>query len=148
MIEIYTDGAFKKSLRQGGYGIIMIFKQKKYIKEFSAGFQNTTNNRMELIAVIEALKKIKIFSYPVFLYSDSKYVINAINKNWLLKWQKNNFIKIKNSDLWLQLIYLLPKFKIKFIWIKGHSHNIFNKRADQLAVKACIQKQYKLDIQL
>lgn len=148
MIEIYTDGAFKKSLKQGGYGIIMIFKKKKYIKEFSEGFKNTTNNRMELLAVIESLKKIRIYSYPIFLYSDSKYVINPINKNWLSKWKINNFVKIKNSDLWIQLIYLLPKFNIKFFWIKGHSKNIFNKRADKLAVAATKINNPKLDIKI
>lgn len=145
MIEIYTDGSSKGNPGKGGYGIIILFKKSNYLKEFSEGFRNTTNNRMELFAVIEALKKIKSYSYLIHIYSDSKYVVNAINNNWILKWKLKNFYGVKNSDLWKSLIQLLSKFNVKFFWLKGHSNNIFNQRVDTLAVKAAQKKNLKID---
>lgn len=147
MIEIYTDGASKGNPGKGGYGVIIILKQtQQLIKEYSEGFRNTTNNRMELLAVITGLNKIKDFSHLIYLYSDSKYVIDPINKNWISKWEFKNFYGIKNPDLWQILIQLLGKFSITFIWIKGHNGNYFNERVNELAVKASEKKNLKIDL--
>ncbi len=133
-IEIFTDGAAKGNPGPGGYGVLLRFNGKE--KEISEGFRITTNNRMELLAVITALKSLKSNKYPVIIYSDSKYVIDAITKGWLFKWQKTDFKGKKNKDLWLQYIPLHFEYKPKFVWVKGHSGHIENERCDQLAVSA------------
>lgn len=140
-VKLYTDGACENNPGKGGYGIILrtMIKGQIYEKEYSQGYEYTTNNRMELLGVIEGLKKLK---YPceVRVYSDSTYVVNAINKGWLDSWQNNNWKNgtVKNIDLWQELIPLLKEHKVEFFWIKGHSFNEFNNRCDELAVQARI----------
>ena len=138
MITIYTDGAAKGNPGPGGYGAVLLFNNKGSIlrKELSEGFRLTTNNRMELLAVIRALQALKVTGIPVQIYSDSKYVVDAIEKGWLWGWQKKGFKDKKNPDLWLRYIPLHLKYKPKFIWVKGHAGNPENERCDQLAVTA------------
>jgi ribonuclease HI len=134
MIRIYTDGAAQGNPGPGGYGVILKFKDA--VKELSEGFRLTTNNRMELLAVIKALQAIKKEGIPVMIYSDSEYVINAIEKGWLWSWQKKNFKDKANPDLWQQYIPLHHKFQPRFTWVKGHAGHPENERCDQLAVQA------------
>ncbi|MBN3520646.1 ribonuclease HI [Algoriphagus lutimaris] len=138
MITIYTDGAAKGNPGPGGYGAVLLFNNKGEIlrKELSEGFRLTTNNRMELLAVIRALQALKVTGIPVRIFSDSKYVVDAIEKGWLWGWQKKGFKDKKNPDLWLRYIPLHLKYKPKFIWVKGHAGNPENERCDQLAVAA------------
>lgn len=134
MIKIYTDGAAQGNPGPGGYGVILKFKDA--VKEMSEGFRLTTNNRMELMAVIKGLEAIKKEGIPITIYSDSKYVIDSIEKGWIWGWQKKNFAKKANADLWQRYIQLHHKFKPKFHWVKGHAGHIENERCDQLAVQA------------
>lgn len=133
-IEIFTDGAAKGNPGNGGYGALLRFNGK--IKELSQGYRKTTNNRMELLAVIVALESLKTNQYPVVVYSDSKYVIDAITQNWLYGWVKTNFKGKKNKDLWLRYLAVAKNFKIEFKWVKGHNGHPENERCDQLAVAA------------
>ncbi len=133
-IIIYTDGAAQGNPGPGGYGVVLKFGDQE--KELSQGYKHTTNNRMELLAVIKALEALKSTDYPVEIYSDSKYVVDAINKGWLRAWQKTGFKKKKNPDLWQRLIPLLNKYKPRFHWVKGHAGHAENERCDKLAVKA------------
>ena len=137
-IKIYTDGACSKNPGPGGWGAVLIYKSHR--KEISGADAQTTNNRMELTAVIEALKALKR-PCNVTLYSDSKYVIDSINKDWVYKWEANNWIKSDrkpalNTDLWKELLALLEVHNVKFVWVKGHNGNEYNERCDELAVKA------------
>lgn len=134
MIRIFTDGAAQGNPGPGGYGTIL--KYKDAVKEISGGFRLTTNNRMELLAVIKGLEAIKKPGIPVSIYSDSKYVVDAIEKGWLWSWQKKNFSKTKNSDLWQRYIPLHQKYQPRFNWIRGHAGHPENERCDYLAVKA------------
>lgn len=134
MIRIYTDGAAQGNPGRGGYGTILKFNQAE--KELSQGFRLTTNNRMELLAVIAGLEAIKKDGIPVTVYSDSEYVVNAVEKGWLWNWEKQNFKKKANPDLWQRYIPLHKKYKPKFIWIRGHNGHPENERCDQLAVAA------------
>jgi ribonuclease HI len=143
MITIYTDGAAKGNPGPGGYGAVLKFD--KYRKELSEGFRLTTNNRMELLAVIRALQELKSTEFPVRIYSDSKYVVDAIEKGWLWGWQKKGFKDKKNPDLWLRYIPLHLKYKPKFIWVKGHAGNIENERCDELAVEAATGRNLPAD---
>ena len=113
-----------------------------YFKEFSEGFRMTTNNRMELLAVIEALNKIKTKNADVVVYTDSKYVSDSVEKKWVFNWQKNKFKKKKNVDLWTKFLRIYPKHSIKFIWIKGHNNHPQNERCDSLAVEASKKKNH------
>jgi len=140
MIRIYTDGAAQGNPGPGGYGVILKFNG--HVKELSAGFRLTTNNRMELLAVIAGLEAIKKEGIPVTIYSDSKYVVESIEKGWLWGWEKKNFSKKKNPDLWQRYIPLHKKYKPKFVWIKGHAGHPENERCDELAVAAA--EGYKL----
>ena len=133
-IEIFTDGAAKGNPGNGGYGALLRFNGQ--IKELSQGYRKTTNNRMELLAVIVALESLKTNQYPVVVYSDSKYVIDAITQNWLYGWVKTNFKGKKNKDLWLRYLAVAKNFKIEFKWVKGHNGHPENERCDQLAVAA------------
>ena len=144
MITIYTDGAAKGNPGPGGYGAVLKFG--KHRKELSEGFRLTTNNRMELLAVIRALQAINTTEFPVQIYSDSKYVVDAIEKGWLWGWQKKGFKDKKNPDLWLRYIPLHLKYKPKFIWVKGHAGNIENERCDVLAVQAAEGFDLKVDM--
>ena len=137
-IEIYTDGACSGNPGAGGYGIVMLYKNIR--KELSKGYRLTTNNRMEMLAVIVALKSLKE-PCNVTLYSDSKYVIDSIVKKWVYNWQKNDWKRNKkekasNVDLWEELLPLLEIHNVEFIWVKGHSNNVENERCDELARNA------------
>ncbi|MCH7402821.1 ribonuclease HI [Belliella kenyensis] len=143
MITIYTDGAAKGNPGPGGYGTVLLYKDLK--KELSEGYRLTTNNRMELLAVIRGLEALKIEGIPVTIYSDSKYVVDAVEKGWIWSWQKKGFKDKKNIDLWKQYIPLHMRYKPKFIWVKGHAGNPLNERCDQLAVAAAEQKNLRID---
>lgn len=134
MITIYTDGASKGNPGPGGYGVVLKFNHHR--KELSGGFRLTTNNRMELLAVIKGLQELKVRDIPVTIFSDSKYVVDAIEKGWLWGWQKKGFKDKKNPDLWRMYIPLHVRYKPKFVWVKGHAGNPENERCDQLAVAA------------
>jgi len=134
MIEIYTDGAASGNPGPGGYGVIL--RSGAHYKELSGGFRLTTNNRMELLAVIEGLKSIKKTGQQVTVYSDSKYVVDSVEKGWVFGWVKKAFKDKKNKDLWIQYLNLHKLHQIKFIWIKGHNEHPENERCDRLAVAA------------
>lgn len=141
-VEIYTDGACSGNPGPGGWGAILIYGAIK--KELSGGAADTTNNRMELTGVITALSALKE-PCEVDLYTDSQYIVNAINKGWLISWQKRGWKRkdgeVKNLDLWKELTELIKKHTVKFIWVKGHAANRYNNRCDELAVKE--SKKYK-----
>jgi ribonuclease HI len=134
MIHIYTDGAAQGNPGPGGYGAIL--KYGKHVKELSQGYRLTTNNRMELLAVIAGLEAIKKPEIPVTVTSDSKYVVEAVERGWIWNWEKTNFKKKANPDLWKRFIPLYHKYKPKFKWIKGHAGHSENERCDELAVMA------------
>ena len=147
-VKIYTDGGCLGNPGPGGYGAVLLHGDRR--KELSGGFRLTTNNRMELMAAIEGLKALKP-PCKVTLYSDSQYLVNAINKGWLTNWIKRNWIKsdkaeVKNIDLWQQLSELCQKHEIIFVWIKGHDGDIENERCDRLAVDAANRKDLPPDI--
>ena len=142
-IIIYTDGAAKGNPGNGGYGIVMMSGGHR--KELSQGFKLTTNNRMELLAVIIALEEIKKENSEIILYSDSKYVVDAVVKNWVFGWEKKNFNKKKNPDLWIRFLKIYRKHKVSFVWIKGHANNKENERCDILAVEAAESSNLQID---
>ena len=131
MIKIFTDGSSRGNPGPGGYGVVMLYKGNR--KELSQGYKITTNNRMELTAVIKALEAIKTNNIKVTIYSDSKYVVESIEKGWIWNWEKKNFKKKQNIDLWKQFIPLYKKYNIKFVWVKGHAGIKENERCDELA---------------
>ena len=134
MIKIFTDGAAKGNPGPGGYGVILKFQG--HTKEISQGFKITTNNRMELLAVIVGLEAIKKGGWEVVIYSDSKYVVDAVEKGWLWSWVKKDFKNKKNVDLWQRFIPIFKMHKVKFKWVKGHAGHPENERCDHLAVKS------------
>jgi ribonuclease HI len=138
-IIIYTDGASQGNPGPGGYGVVLKFGEHR--KELSAGFRLTTNNRMELMAVIEALKAIKKPGALVHIHSDSKYVVDAIEKKWVWSWAQKGFKDKKNSDLWIELLRLYPQFRIRLKWVKGHAGISENERCDYLATSAAARAQ-------
>jgi ribonuclease HI len=142
-IKIYTDGASKGNPGPGGYGVILM--SGIYIKELSEGYALTTNNRMELLAVIVGLEALKQEPCNVTVFSDSKYVIDTVEKKWIQSWCKNNFKNKKNKDLWLRYLDVAKKHCIKFVWVKGHDGNAYNERCDHLAVKASKSSDLKED---
>jgi len=133
-VIIYTDGAARGNPGKGGYGAVMMFG--KHRKELSGGFRLTTNNRMELLALKVSLEALTKDSLIIDIYTDSKYVMDAFEKNWIYGWQKKGFKNIKNPDLWKPIIALYNKHVIKFHWVKGHSGNPLNERCDELATTA------------
>lgn len=143
MIKIYTDGAAQGNPGPGGYGVIMKYNQ--HVKELSQGFRRTTNNRMELLAVITGLESIKKEGIPVTIYSDSQYVVKAVEEGWLWSWEKKDFKDKKNEDLWRRYIPLHRKYKPKFKWVRGHAGHIENERCDYLAVQAAARPNLLVD---
>jgi ribonuclease HI len=143
MIEIYTDGASSGNPGPGGYGAIL--RSGKHYKELSQGYRKTTNNRMELLAVIKALEALKSPNQTVLISSDSKYVIDAIEKKWVHGWVAKGFKDKKNKDLWLRYLELSKLHNIKFNWVRGHNGHAENERCDELAVQAYKQKDLLID---
>ncbi len=144
-IFLFTDGASSGNPGPGGYGVVL--RCGGYEKEMSEGFSMTTNNRMELLAVIKGLEAIKWDNAEVHVYSDSSYVVNAINKGWLDGWVRKGFAKVKNPDLWIRFLGLYRKHRVAFHWIKGHAGHPENERCDRLAVEAgagAVQKGMEL----
>ena len=133
-IELYTDGASSGNPGPGGFGVVLKCMGKRL--EISGGYSLTTNNRMELLAVIRGLEAIKWRNAEVHVWSDSSYVVNAINKGWLEGWKMKGFAKVKNPDLWSRLVPLLSSHRVAFHWIKGHAGHPENERCDALAVAA------------
>lgn len=141
---IYTDGAARGNPGPGGYGIVLLWGQKK--KELSAGYRYTTNNRMELLAVIIALESLTKRNIPLTIYTDSQYIVNAVEKKWLDNWIRTDFKGgKKNRDLWTRYHKLSREFNIRFIWVKGHADNPYNNRCDELATSAADGKRLLVD---
>ncbi len=139
-VKIYTDGACSPNPGRGGWGAVLLYPAKDYRKEISGGELDTTNNRMEMMAAIEALAALKTRCH-VDLYTDSKYVRNAFEKNWIGRWKKNGWRTadkkpVKNEELWRRLIDLVEGHEVAWHWVKGHAGDPENERADQLAVEA------------
>lgn len=153
LVKIYTDGAARGNPDgPGGYGTILSYTDKngqEHIREFSQGYVKTTNNRMELMAAIVGLEAL-IKPCEVELYSDSKYVVDAFNQNWIRSWLKNNWVNsakkpVKNKELWQRLLKAMEPHKVTFIWVKGHHGHVQNERCDQLATKAADGKDLIID---
>ena len=142
-IIIYTDGSAKGNPGNGGYGIVLMSGSHR--KELQQGFRLTTNNRMELLAVIIALESIKKEGSTITIYSDSKYVIDSVDKKWVFGWEKKNFNKKKNPDLWIRFLKIYRKRKVSFVWVKGHANIKENERCDTLAVQAADSKDLLID---
>jgi ribonuclease HI len=142
-ITVYTDGSSRGNPGPGGYGIIFLLGNK--MKEVSEGFRLTTNNRMELLAVIVALETLKGEGHQVTIYSDSKYVVESITQKWVWGWQQKNFKGKKNQDLWERFLEIYPRHNVKMVWVKGHADNPFNERCDVLAVTAALGKDLQED---
>jgi ribonuclease HI len=144
-VHIYTDGASKGNPGPGGYGVVMEWVGKPYRKEFFEGFRLTTNNRMELLAVIVGLEKLKTPNTKALVVSDSKYVVDSVEKKWVLGWEKKGFADRKNPDLWKRFLIIYRKHQVNFKWIKGHNNHSQNERCDELAVMASMQKELSVD---
>ncbi len=142
-IVIYTDGASRGNPGPGGYGAVLM--SGKHRKELSAGFRLTTNNRMELLAVIVALEALKIAGSTVKVFSDSKYVVDAVEKGWIYGWERKGYKKVKNPDLWKRFLIVFRKHTVRFVWVKGHSNIPENERCDFLAVEASKQTPLNID---
>lgn len=140
-IRIYTDGSAKGNPGPGGYGIVLL-SDEGHRKEVAKGYRKTTNNRMELLSVIVALEMLKVRPMDVVVYSDSKYVVDAVEKKWVFNWEKKYFDKKKNVDLWKRFLIVYRHHNVKFIWVKGHANNVENERCDKLAVAAAEAKQH------
>jgi len=143
-VIIYTDGSAKGNPGNGGYGVVMISGSHR--KEVSEGFVLTTNNRMELLSVIIGLESLKKEKTLVTIYSDSKYVVDSVEKKWVFGWEKKNFGKKKNPDLWIRFLKIYRKHNVRFVWIKGHANIKENERCDQLAVNAAESKNLIKDV--
>ena len=143
-ITVYTDGAARGNPGPGGYGVMMI--SGKHRKELSQGYRRTTNNRMELMAVIAALEALKKTGLHVIIYTDSQYIVKAIKEGWLKKWIATDFKGgKKNKDLWLRFNELAQEHELKLIWVKGHADNPFNNRCDELATEAADSDNLLID---
>lgn len=145
-IHLYTDGAAKGNPGNGGYGVVLEQVGTGYRKEFYEGFRLTTNNRMELLAVIVGLEKLKQPGMSVLVVSDSKYVVDAVEKGWVMGWEKKGFQGKKNPDLWRRFLKVYRQHKVDFQWVKGHNNHPQNERCDQLAVMASMQSNLSVDI--
>lgn len=135
-IQLHTDGSSRRNPGPGGFGGILIFND--HVKEYSQGYTYTTNNRMELRAVIHGLSMLKTNKYPITIYTDSRYVIDSVSKGWLFNWIKTGFRGKKNKDLWLQYLEVSKNLNITFTWVKGHNGHVENERCDYLAVQAAL----------
>lgn len=144
-VHIYTDGAAKGNPGPAGYGVVMEMVGTPYKKEFYEGFRLSTNNRMELLAVIVGLEKLKNLKTKVLVVSDSKYVVDAVEKRWVFQWEKINFKAKKNPDLWMRFLNVYRKHQVDFQWIKGHNNHPQNERCDALAVMASQQEKLSID---
>lgn len=144
-VHIYTDGSSRGNPGPGGYGIVMEWVGKPYRKEFSEGFRKTTNNRMELLAVIVALEKLKYMHTEAKVFTDSKYVVDSVEKKWVLGWEKKGFSGRKNTDLWIRFLKIYRRHIVNFQWIKGHNNHVQNERCDFLAVEASKKENVKID---
>ena len=144
-LKIYTDGSSRGNPGPGGYGIVLLWGDKR--KELSAGYRHTTNNRMELMGVIVALESLTKTNIAVTIYTDSQYIVNSVEKKWLDNWIRTDFKGgKKNKDLWMRLMSLYKLHKVKLVWVKGHAGHPLNERCDQLAVKASKDKaNWKID---
>ena len=144
-VHIYTDGAAKGNPGPAGYGVVMELVGTPYKKEFYEGFRLSTNNRMELLAVIVGLEKLKNPKTKVLVVSDSKYVVDAVEKRWVFQWEKINFKNKKNPDLWLRFLKIYRQHQVDFKWVKGHNNHPQNERCDALAVMASQQEKLSID---
>jgi ribonuclease HI len=143
-IIMYTDGSSRGNPGRGGYGVVLMSGKLK--KELSQGYRLTTNNRMELMAVIAGLQAMKKEKLNITIYSDSQYVVKAVKEGWLNKWMATNFAKgKKNKDLWVKFYNLSLKHNLKFVWVKGHAENVYNNRCDELATAAADGKDLLKD---
>ena len=140
-VRIYTDGSAKGNPGPGGYGIVLL-SDEGHRKELAKGYRKTTNNRMELLSVIVALEMLKSRPTDVLVYSDSKYVVDAVEKKWVFNWEKKYFDKKKNVDLWKRFLIIYRQHNVKFFWVKGHANNVENERCDKLAVAAAEAEQH------
>lgn len=150
-ITIYTDGSSRGNPGPGGYGAVLMSGGK--MKELSAGYRRTTNNRMELMGVIAALEALKKKDLKVTVYTDSQYIVKAVKEGWLNKWLATNFAGgKKNKDLWVKFYNLYQQHRINFVWVKGHADNVYNNRCDKLATTAAdgrnllVDEGYEMDI--
>lgn len=143
-IIMYTDGSSRGNPGPGGYGVVLMSGNHK--KELSAGYRKTTNNRMELMGVIAGLEALKDKGFNITIYTDSQYIVKALNEGWLKKWMATNFAGgKKNKDLWTRFYSLYQQHHIKFIWVKGHAENVYNNRCDVLATTAADGKNLAID---
>jgi ribonuclease HI len=145
-VHIYTDGAAKGNPGNGGYGVVMELVGTSHKKEIYEGFRLTTNNRMELLAVIVGLEKLKTPNMKVLVISDSKYVVDSVEKKWVLGWEKKGFANRKNADLWTRFLKVYRKHQVDFKWIKGHNNHPQNERCDELAAYASSLKDLSVDV--
>ena len=134
MVYIFTDGSARGNPGPGGYGAILVSGPHR--KELSQGFRMTTNNRMELLSVVVALEALKKTGEEVVVYSDSKYVVDSVEKGWVLGWEKKNYAERMNADLWKRFLLVYRRHKVRFVWVKGHASNELNNHCDELAVAA------------
>ena len=134
VVSIYTDGACSGNPGPGGYGVVLLSGSLR--KELSGGFRLTTNNRMELLAAITGLEALKLDGLVVRLYTDSQYLVNAVNNGWLFTWEKKQFARKKNPDLWIRFLEVYRRHRVTLVWVKGHNNDPENERCDTLAVAA------------
>lgn len=144
MIDVFTDGASSGNPGPGGFGVIL--RSGQHYKELSGGFRKTTNNRMELLAVIVGLETLKKPGQEITVHTDSKYVADAVTKNWVFGWEKKQFAGKKNPDLWIRFLKIYRQHKVVFRWVKGHAGHPENERCDVLAVQAGKQKALPADM--
>lgn len=144
LVTMYTDGAARGNPGPGGYGVVLLYKGHR--KELSAGYRLTTNNRMELLAVIVGLEALKRKNIKIVVYSDSRYVVDSVSKGWIWNWERKSFKNRKNPDLWRRYMRLHRLFNIEFVWVKGHASIPENERCDQLAVDASMQQDLLTDV--
>jgi ribonuclease HI len=143
MIALYTDGSSRGNPGPGGYGLVLISGHHR--KEISEGFRLTTNNRMELLSVIVGLETLKNPGSHITIYSDSKYVVDAVEKKWVFGWEKKDFHQKANPDLWKRFLVIYRKHHVRFVWVKGHATNKENNHCDELAVNAALNGPLSVD---